>query len=67
MIEELKRQAYHTSILRKHLLGPWRGDDYFAISSCVLCGACACVNTKPLPNEIEVGGSAVAVNCPGPY
>lgn len=27
------------------------------------CGADVFVNARPLPNEIDIGGEAVAVNC----
>jgi hypothetical protein len=31
------------------------------------CGAEVQINTKPAPNEIDIGGDAVAVNCTKPY
>ena len=34
--------------------------------TCPKCGAECDINTKPAPNEIDVGGSALAVNCPEP-
>lgn len=34
-----------------------------AASICKKCGASVVVRTKPLPNEIDIGGSAVAIDC----
>lgn len=32
---------------------------------CSVCGMQAVINTKPAPNEIDLGGKAVALNCTG--
>lgn len=34
-------------------------------SYCKNCGKGVCVNLKPLPNEIDIAGEAVALNCLG--
>jgi hypothetical protein len=33
------------------------------VYDCQACGKSAVVNTRPMPNDIEIGGEAVAVNC----
>lgn len=35
-------------------------------SQCVHCHAFLSVNLYPYPNEIDIGGAAVALNCPVP-
>ena len=52
---------------REHILvwaAPWHGE-YRSVQSavCETCGAGVSISTRPLPNEIDIGGSAVAVNC----
>jgi hypothetical protein len=46
----------------------WSPKTYWRMgySNCIRCGKEVEVLTHPLPNEIEVGGSAVAENCPPP-
>jgi len=34
-------------------------------SSCLLCGKMVFVKLKPQPNDIDISGEAVALNCPG--
>lgn len=34
-------------------------------SECKICRAYMIVNLNPAPNEIDIGGSAVAINCKG--
>ena len=64
---DLKRQADDAASRRGHRLEwarPWHGE-YRSVQSaeCAACGATVSVSTRPMPNEIDVGGSAVAVNC----
>jgi len=42
--------------------GHWRG-----YSKCRKCGMLLGLNTLPLPNEIDIGGEAVALICPDQY
>lgn len=35
-----------------------------AYSTCKICGARVDINTTPAPNQIDIGGTAVALNCP---
>ena len=34
-----------------------------AYSRCKICGMEVSVNVKPMPNEIDIGGEAVALDC----
>lgn len=34
------------------------------IGVCIRCEAQVSCNTRPRPNEIDIGGDAVAINCP---
>lgn len=40
------------------------GRDRAALAVCRVCGAQVTVNARPAANGIDVGGQAVAVNCP---
>lgn len=61
----LRREAIDSSIFRGHELTrfkwatPTRG-----WADCKNCAAWVTVIVNPAPNEIDIGGPAVAVNCP---
>ena len=59
----LKCDAGYAAKQRGHVLSHWYGDEKYAVATCVFCGACVSITAKPLPNEIEMGGGAVAVDC----
>lgn len=63
----LMADARKTARYRGHELGRWIPTAYGShVASCRApgCTGYAQVTPRPLPNEIDVGGSAVAVNCP---
>ena len=64
----LKKRAKAASKLRGHKLGLWRvfpgKSRTICNAKCEVCGAEVQCNDHPLPNEIEIGGTAVALNCP---
>ncbi len=69
-LERLKEQAEQSAEFRGHILGPWKSNLIFQtkkraveLSICIYCGEWAEVDTCPLPNGIDVGGTAVAVEC----
>jgi hypothetical protein len=69
-LEILREQAEKSAEFRGHTLGPWKPNLIFPakrraveLSICIFCGEWAEVDTCPLPNGIEVGGTAVAVEC----
>jgi len=60
---QLKADAKQDATWREHILGTWQTGAKSAINYCVMCGEYVQVNAKPLPNEIDIGGPVVAVNC----
>ena len=65
----LRREAGAAARARGHSLAwaaPWHGE-YSSIQrgTCTVCGAEVDVTTRPMPNEIDIGGEAVATNCTG--
>lgn len=66
-IDRLKKDATESATWRNHTLGRWHHykseNRIVAISDCVKCNRTAVINTNPMPNEIDIGGEAVAVNC----
>ena len=63
----LKAQANESAERRGHKLawsGPYHGESRSVeYAECERCEAFVSVSTRPMPNEIDVGGSAVAINC----
>ena len=65
-LERLIREAKDACEWRGHNMERFnRRSKDVATSQCKTCGAWATVMTSPLPNDIEIGGSAVAINCGG--
>ena len=63
----LRSEANGAAEARGHLMvwgAPWHGE-FRSVQhgQCETCGAEASVSTRPIPNEIDVSGSAVAVDC----
>jgi hypothetical protein len=67
-LSALKRSAKASATVRGHKLGAWTTNEArgMAYAECLVaaCHAWVQVETKPAANSIEVGGSAVALNCP---
>ena len=63
-IDRLKKEALESCELRGHIMGrfahvaPER-----AYSICRRCGLEVTVDSRPMPNEIDIGGQAVALSC----
>jgi hypothetical protein len=52
--------------MRGHKLGDWaKVGKHVRENICLNCGQSVRVNSQPMPNELEIGGEAVALNCPG--
>jgi hypothetical protein len=52
--------------MRGHKLGEWaKVGDHIRDNICLNCGQSVRVNSQPMPNEIDIGGKAVALDCPG--
>lgn len=61
---ELFQEAKESCEFRNHVMGEWLTDSKtVSHSNCLLCGKQVVVNEKPLPNDIEISGEAVALNC----
>jgi transcription elongation factor Elf1 len=67
----LEYDAVKSATLRGHKMGKMTNNHTIgkpatrSIAVCVVCGMDVEVTTKPLPNEIDIGGEAVALNCTG--
>lgn len=64
LLEKLKEEAEDAMRWRGHEPGTWeKQGEGKAIIFCVICGKDVQVIVKPKPNEIDIGGPAVAVGC----
>jgi hypothetical protein len=65
-LPELQREASGCARFRGHSLVWKQYSDTLATGNCSNpnCTAGVTVNLKPMPNEIDIGGDAVAVGCP---
>ncbi len=62
----LKIRATSSARDRGHVLGKWTNLDYHRHSArCTNCDKEVVVNTHPQPNQIDIGGEAVALGCDG--
>jgi hypothetical protein len=63
----LKWRATRAASQRGHVrMGPWESSanrQGHGLSTCAICGAWVQVLLNPLPNEIDLGGPAVAQDC----
>ena len=65
----LKKSAYESATWRGHKMSHWstwtdgQGRHSRFTSECVLCNRGMQVRLRPLPNEIDISGEAVAVTC----
>ena len=67
-LDILRREAENAAFYRYHDLGAWHsGSEWrpYEVESaeCKRCGAYVQIDVRPPPNGIDVGGTAVAVNC----
>jgi len=64
----LLKQAKETSEWRGHELMPFfvSQSRERANSECTRCGRGVSINVHPMPNEIDIGGEALAVHCGSP-
>jgi len=65
-IKRLKIEAMESCNFRGHNMGEWQESflpNYRGISKCKKCGKQVCILLNPLPNEIDIGGEAVAFHC----
>ncbi|HUV84115.1 MAG TPA: hypothetical protein VMV86_00305 [Methanosarcinales archaeon] len=61
---QLKREAIESTTFRGHDMGEWN-DVYkgTSVCHCKVCNMQVAVTTNPAPNDIDIGGEAVALGC----
>lgn len=63
-IERLRKEALKSCKFRGHQMGLFnRTHQHYRHSICKACGMEVQITDKPIPNEIEIGGEAVALHC----
>ena len=63
-LETLMRKARTACEWRGHLMSRFaRTEEHYATSTCERCNRNVLVCDKPMPNEIDIGGEAVALGC----
>jgi len=67
-LDSLKTEALEACTIRGHKMGRWHDHDWYKdtikFAHCLDCDAQVVVNSRPQPNEIDICGEAVALNCP---
>ena len=67
-MKKLQKEAKESSRFRQHDLAEFvQLGPHLAVAECVHCGMEVACNTRPQPNEIDIGGEAVALDCPLAY
>jgi hypothetical protein len=69
LMDRLKKEARKAATFRGHELSKFKAHSFqtkLASATCLKagCQASVQVNTFPQPHEIDVGGTAVALDCP---
>jgi hypothetical protein len=64
-LTKLKTEARAAAAWRGHALTRFHQDGHRYYANCALCEMQVQVKPRPAPNEIDVGGEAVALNCKG--
>lgn len=61
----LKREAKEASERRGHQMKRYRRREFWGTpyAECAECGMEVDVTTRPAPNQIDIAGEAVALNC----
>ena len=63
--DQLKREALEAAKRRGHEMKRFSNHSpSVAMADCRVCGASIYVNACPMPNDIDIAGAAVALNCP---
>jgi len=63
-MNKLQRSAMESCDFRGHNMGTWRNlTHHSVVSKCIDCGKEVVCNTQPDPNDIAIGGEAVALHC----
>lgn len=60
----LMREALESCRTRGHIMNPFtKLSTTRFITQCKACGKYVLITSRPSPNEINIGGTAVALNC----
>lgn len=59
----LKQQSQTATEFRSHIMGEWITGEFNAYALCKICGKSVVVQINPAPNDIDIGGEAVALGC----
>ncbi len=59
----LKLEAHESASWRGHTLEWQDNSGYRATGTCTKCGKQVVCLTRPAPNQIDIGGEAVGLNC----
>jgi 3-deoxy-D-manno-octulosonic-acid transferase len=62
----LKIEALASCRLREHSMGRFKQHNFFLnrhYAHCQKCNMQVEINRQPMPNQINIGGEAVALNC----
>lgn len=64
-LQRLKLEAIGSCKFRGHTMNEWSDSDdgKSSATDCSACGMIVHVDTDPAPNDIDVGGEAVALHC----
>ena len=63
-MNKLQKSAIESCEMQGHSMGPWESlDDHRMASVCTGCCREVVCNTRPSPNQIPVGGEAIALGC----
>jgi hypothetical protein len=63
-LQSLQRQAAKSTAWRGHRMHWNDQSNGCRRGICLRCAAWVILDTKPAPNGIDIGGTAVALNCP---
>lgn len=61
-IATLQKKAMKCTRFRRHKM-KWILDEKWGRGICSKCGMDVDLNTNPAPNQIDIGGEALALNC----
>ncbi len=64
-IERLRKEALESCKFRGHKMErfEYSSNKHWALAACQICSKHVSICLFPLPNEIEIGGEAVALGC----
>lgn len=64
-LARLKHEALESCRFRKHNMNKFERTKYGYYARCRNCGMKVYITLNPSPNDIEIGGEAIALTCKG--